>query len=230
MGTENMADGSWLPGSITNGTWDSSTASGNGKAFITWTSSSVTQKVGVLHSSNYNIPSSASGGDFTYSFWAKQSSINTNWAAYFEHGFYYQGILFRQTPADLQLYLNNGTSPNPLTYPYVPPLGEWVFFVITREGVAGTIKVYANGKRLPGTYTYTSAITFAAPLVIGAASHRTDEFVIGSIDNFRIYKRAFGIAEIEREYMNKMTNIAYESHKSPDTAFLAGLVRCVPSI
>lgn len=127
-------------------------------------------------------------GDFTIEFWA-YPTVQTQYGAMVNVGYYNDGILFRQRigwPFDA-LYLNNSYANwNSQTN---MPLNVWTHMALVRE--AGVVAVYANGTRVLTWNNAANLNPSGTFVTIGTGVHSPTswgEAFIGHLDDLRITK------------------------------------------
>jgi len=150
--------------------------------------------------------------DFTISAWVKMDAL-TNWMRVFDFGisqtqYMYFTVQGGTTTANgvtlstVKYGIKNGGTELSVTAPYAFPLNTWVHLAITQSG--NTAKLYINGVLKstntalsinPSQLTPTGATTGTNLNYLGK-SQFNDPFFKGSIDEFKIYRRALSAAEI----------------------------------
>jgi len=150
--------------------------------------------------------------DFTISAWVKMDAL-ANWMRVFDFGisqsqymyFTVQGGTTTSNGATLSTVkygIKNGGTELSVTSPYAFPLNTWVHLAITQSG--NTAKLYINGALKstntaininPSQLTPTGTTTGTNLNYLGKGQFN-DPMFKGSIDEFKIYKRALSAAEI----------------------------------
>ncbi|MBB6237949.1 regulation of enolase protein 1 (concanavalin A-like superfamily) [Pedobacter sp. AK013] len=164
--------------------------------------------------------------DFTISAWVKMDAL-TNWMRVFDFGtgtnqYMYLTVQGGTTTANgvtlstIKYGIKNGGTELGITAPYAFPLNTWVHLAITQSG--NTAKLYINGVLKstntalsinPSQLTPTGATTGTNLNYLGK-SQFNDPFFKGSIDEFKIYKRALSASEIV-EGMKVFQTIAFNT-------------------
>jgi len=157
--------------------------------------------------------------NFTYSFWAKHTSITTN-NTYFENGLYTDGMLFRQSSSTLlDVYADYAASSWTTTFGFTPTIGVWYHLIAMREN--GFFKLIINGSQVGSSVAMsTPNIRPSGSHSIGMSNHSTPQKLIGSIADFRIYNRALDTKEISTLYNLKPSNMYIESEGIVNTSLL----------
>jgi hypothetical protein len=139
-------------------------------------------------------------GGFTYSAWIKWNGLMTN-GTLFENGLYTGGILIRYQTNVLQIYSMYTATTYTNSISWVPTLGVWYHFVLTRVG--DNLYLYANGVQV-GTCTFGTSINVVpstGTLYIGMSQHTSPgECHNGYMGTIGIYNRALSLPEIQQNF------------------------------
>ncbi|MCU7550226.1 RICIN domain-containing protein [Chitinophagaceae bacterium LB-8] len=155
--------------------------------------------------------------DFTISAWVKMDAL-ANWMRVFDFGnsttqYMYFTVQGGTTTANgvtlstVKYGIKNGGTELSVTSPYAFPLNTWVHLAVTQSGT--TAKLYINGVLKstntalsinPSQLTPTGTTTGTNLNYLGK-SQFNDPFFKGSIDEFKIYKRALSASEIAESMM-----------------------------
>jgi hypothetical protein len=147
--------------------------------------------------------------DFTISAWVKMDAIS-NWMRVFDFGNSTTQYMFLTLQAGtttvngvkssiVRYAIKNGGTELNVSFPYAFPLNTWVHLAVTQSG--NTARLYINGA-LVSTNTALNIkpwqlIPAATTLNYLGKSQFNDPVFNGSIDEFKIYKRALSDAEID---------------------------------
>ncbi len=139
-------------------------------------------------------------GDFTFSFWAKHSTL-VGLQTYFEDGSWTEGIFLRKNDVADKLAVMH-VNADYYKFTFAPEVNKWCHIALTRK--SGIIKMYVNGVNIPGNEVTPGSpdISPTNPkLYIGALGYDgSGQNMLGNIDNFRIYKSGFSIGQIQKLY------------------------------
>ncbi|WP_159455924.1 RICIN domain-containing protein [Chitinophaga eiseniae] len=150
--------------------------------------------------------------DFTVSAWVKMEAM-ANWMRVFDFGNSTSQYMFLSVQAGtttvnnvnssvVRYAIKNGGTELNVSAPYVFPLNTWVHLAVTRSG--DTARLYINGALAsgntainirPSQLTPAGTTTGTALNYLGK-SQFSDPVFNGSIDEFKIYKRALSDAEV----------------------------------
>ncbi|MCS3795096.1 RICIN domain-containing protein [Niastella sp. OAS944] len=151
--------------------------------------------------------------DFTISTWVKMDTL-ANWMRVFDFGNSTTQYMFLTVQAGtttvngvrssiVRYAIKNGGTELNVSAPYAFPLGTWVQLAVTQSG--NTARLYINGSLVstntalnikPSQLTATGTTTGTTLNYLGK-SQFNDPIFNGSIDEFKIYKRALSDAEID---------------------------------
>ncbi|HEX6427707.1 MAG TPA: LamG-like jellyroll fold domain-containing protein, partial [Niastella sp.] len=155
--------------------------------------------------------------DFTISAWVKMDAL-ANWMRVFDFGnsttqYMYFTVQGGTTTANgvtlstVKYGIKNGGTELSVTSPYAFPLNTWVHLAVTQS--ADTVKLYINGALVatklnininPSQLTPTGTTTGTSLNYLGK-SQFNDPLFKGSIEEFKIYKRALPASEVAESMM-----------------------------
>ena len=138
-------------------------------------------------------------GGFTYSAWIKWNAFMAN-GTLFENGLYTGGILIRYEVNYLSIYAEYSATTYHGVISWVPTLGVWYHFVLTRVG--DNLYLYANGIQV-GTCTFgtnLNVIPNTGLLYIGMSQHQAGQCHNGYMGAVGIYNRTLSLVEIQQNF------------------------------
>jgi hypothetical protein len=140
--------------------------------------------------------------DFTISTWLRMD-VKATWMRVFDFGVTATSptkymFLTIQAGTNLMRYaIRNGGSEQVVNATYTLPLNTWTHFAITQSG--NTCRMYINGTLVAtntGVTIKPSTMGITDRNYLGKSQFSADAMFKGSIDEFKIYNRALGAAEI----------------------------------
>jgi fibronectin type 3 domain-containing protein/regulation of enolase protein 1 (concanavalin A-like superfamily) len=156
--------------------------------------------------------------DFTISAWVKMDAL-ANWMRVFDFGNNTTQYMFLSVQAGtttvnnvkssiVRYAIKNGGTELNVSFPYAFPLNTWVHLAVTQS--ANTARLYINGALVstntalnirPSQLTPTGTTTGTSLNYLGKSQFSADPVFNGSIDEFRIYKRALSDSEIAKSML-----------------------------
>ncbi len=139
--------------------------------------------------------------DFTISTWVKMDALS-NWMRIFDFGAGTSKYMFL-TPqvnvssgkSTVRYTIKNGSGEQSVSYPFSFPLNTWTHFAISQSG--DTAKLYINGALVAANAVLIkpSDLGITNQNYLGKSQYN-DPLLKGSIDEFKIFNRAFSEAEV----------------------------------
>lgn len=138
-------------------------------------------------------------GNFTYSCWAKWSSL-PGLGTLFENGLYTGGILIRFENNLIHIYSEYSATSYNGTMAFTPTLGVYYNLVLTRVG--DMLYLYSNGAQI-SSVAFGSSINIQPTtnlLYIGMSQHAAGQCFDGRIDAASVYNRALSASEVKQNF------------------------------